>query len=585
MRFYTTLIAALPTYFWLLVGLGGYLLMPTSLLAQTPDSLSTSPSTSLSSSSSAAGEDTILHLARRVEISAEVERQADYTFYQVFPLAEKGLVFSMERVFLGRKEFAFVGYDKELEALWQQTYSLETTETRIRHYFVEGYYLYFLLYKKNYEYEILRIDARNGDLYQIPYRKLMKFEVQYFRVLKNIALLGGEAEGKAAVIYWNMLTKEQTLLPSLSKKQTYVAGLEVDTENEQILVILNGKYSQNKEIFFNTYTLDGKLAYQTSIFHNDEYQLMTFRPYFIAPRRLLETETADSVQTQEEQLLILGTYSLKQWQQTQGIYSLMLKGGKEESLKFYDFAYFQNYFGYLDAKAREKVLAKIVKRKKEGKFKRYDHDYFIGDLRIHQNRLFLSLQAYTGVYYGSRFSPNPLTAMPYSPYYDYSRYWIRNDRGLLRSNMNRYYDYENFWSNSKKAPSIFRYFQTIVCAFDTQGRLIWDNQFSHKEIEKTEPAIFVDYAVKNDTLSFLQIDEPKWYYKQTHSDQFEEERQERDRRTLEKTFKEGRTSDELIYAWYGDYFLHTGYQIIRAGEEPRRKVFFIHKISIETQTR
>jgi hypothetical protein len=546
-----------------------------SLWAQHLDSLSNSLSTLLSSPAA----DSLLHLEKRVEISAQVERQADYTFYQVFPLAEKGLVFSMERIFWGNKEFAFVGYDKDLNALWQQSYSLSETETRIRHYFVEDNYLYFLLYKKNYDYEILRLDARNGDLYTIPYRKMMKFEVQYFRVLKNIALLGGEAEGKAAVIYWNMLTKEQTLLPSLSKKQTYVAGLEVDTENEQILVILNGKYSQNKEIFFNTYTIDGKLAHQTSIFHNDEYQLMTFRPYFIAPRRLLEAESADSVQTQEEQLLILGTYSLKQWQQTQGIYSLMLKGGKEESLKFYDFAYFQNYFGYLNPKEREKMLAKVAKRKQQGKFKRYDHDYFVGDLRVDQNRLFLSLQAYIGVYYGSRFSPNPVSVMPYSPYY-YSRYWILNDRGLLRSNMNRYYDYENFWSNSKKAPSIFRYFQTLVCAFDTQGRLIWDNQFSHKEVEKTEPAIFSDYAIQQDTLTFIQIGEPKWYYKKTVADEFKEGRSEQDRRSLDATFKEGRTSEELIYAWYGKYFLHTGYQIIRAGDEPRRKVFFINKVYV-----
>jgi hypothetical protein len=488
------------------------------------------------------------------EITTKSEEGSDFSDYTAVPLGEDGLLVSLTHYVKTKKEILIAKYDTTFKNVWEQKHIIKG-EDKIVHYVVADSFIYYLVDKQRYEYEILKINLYNGAMRVINYEKILKATYTEICAAGNIILLGGEAENNPVVLHLNIETGRQQILPSLVQKSTYLASLSIDTENDVILAIVAGKYNSYKYSFFYFYGLDAKLRYNVTIPDNKEYNLQTFRPLI----------------TGKDEVLVFGTYSSPKWKRPQGIYSLKIKDKKENGFRFYDFSYLNNFFNNLSEKKREKMLAKVKRGRKKDSPVRYSNDYFISPLRVEKDRIYLSLEGYNPVYENGNNAVNNMTG---NPYFRGGNSRVYNNRGGSRSL------WQNRGNTNTSVTVSYKYEQGIVCSFDTKGKLLWDNQFDFDDFESQKIFPFFSYSVKDDTLALFRLDEKELFYKQTvkstEQDLISEYKVPR-RDSLDNVINR---SDEILMHWYDDNYLVSGYQIVRNQlyNPARRKVFYFTRL-------
>ncbi len=485
------------------------------------------------------------------EITTKSEEGSDFSDYTAVPLEKEGLLVSLTHYVRMKKEILIAKYDTSFQSVWEQKHIIKG-EDKIIHYVVADSFVYYLVDKQRYEYEILRINLNNGTMRVINYEKILKATYTEICASENIILLGGQAEGNPVVLHLNIETGRQQILPSLVQRNTYLASLTIDTENDVILAIVAGKYNSYKYSFFYFYGLDAKLRYNVTIPDNKEYDLQTFRPLI----------------TGTHEVLVFGTYSAPKWKRSQGIYSLKIKDKKEDGFRFYDFSYLNNFFNNLNDKKRERMASKVKKARKKGSAVRYSNDYFISPLRVEKDKIYLSLEGYNPIYQNNS-AGNPMVANPY--------FGSTGSRVYSNRLSNR-----NMWQNTANSNVTvsYKYEQGMICSFDKQGKLLWDNQLDFDDFESEKIFPFFSYSVRNDTLALFRLDEKKLFYKQTVKSKEQtliSEYEVPRRDSLDNVINR---SDEILMHWYDDTYLVSGYQIVRNElySPARRKVFYFTRL-------
>ncbi|WP_338813484.1 hypothetical protein V9L05_19050 [Bernardetia sp. Wsw4-3y2] len=488
------------------------------------------------------------------EITTKSEEGSDFSDYTAVPLGENGLLVSLTHYVKGQKEILIAKYDTTFQNIWEQKHVVKG-EDKIVHYVVADSFIYYLVDKQRYDYEILKINLHSGIMKIITYEKILKATYTEICAAGNIILLGGEAENNPVVLHLNIKTGRQQILPSLVQKSTYLANLSIDIENDVILAIVAGKYSSYKYSFFYFYSLDAQLRYNVTIPDNKEYDLQTFRPLITAT----------------DEIIVFGTYSSPKWKRSQGIYSLKIKDKKEDGFRFYDFSYLNNFFNNLNEKKREKMAVKVKRARKKDSPVRYSNDYFVSPLRIEKDRIYLSLEGYNPVYQNGN---NVANNMIGNPYFGSGNSRVYNNRGGNRS----------MWQNGGNPnPNVtvsYKYEQGIVCSFDKEGKLLWDNQFDFDEFESQKIFPFFSYSVRNDTLALFRLDEEELFYKQTVKSKEQELISEYEVPRRDSLDNIVNRSDEILMHWYDDNYLVSGYQIVRnqLSSPARRKVFYFTRL-------
>lgn len=473
--------------------------------------------------------------------------------YSTFLLKEGGaLVLFQSNKFLkgGQQLLNFTLLNTDLKETWLQNYTF-ANNLEIIEYYQEKNYFYFLLKKNNYDYTIMRLNLFDGSLILIPHKRILNLHVSHFKVLNEIIFMGGKVDNQPVVLRFDYKNDQTKVLASVQQEQIYLARMDIDTTFNKVIVILNGSYTREKHVFITIYDKDGNLERRENIPNNVDYQLLSFRPYLLS----------------ETEMTIIGTYSLNRHNKAQGIYSINIEDSKINK-RFYDFVYLKNFFNYVDIDKREKYVDKIVKRKKAGKNKRFTHDFFVKELRLIDDELYFSAESYialfdpqNGIRYGGLGGNNPY-------YYNRNRF----------SRFGYPYSPENF----RQTPTSYKFTNTIICAFSKKGALQWDNSFSLKEHENDLPLPFSDYQKNGDSLSIMHFYKDKLYHKQIYKSKLQEQE-------LEKIMYSDKTRQEVavhgnenLTAWYGSYFLMSGYENIRTeGQLKRRKIYYLRKLKYD----
>jgi hypothetical protein len=493
-----------------------------------------------------------IQIIDHTEITTKSEEGSDFSDYTAVPLGEDGLLVSLTHYVKAKKEILIAKYDTTFQNTWEQKHIIKG-EDKIVHYVVADSFIYYLVDKQRYEYEILKINLSNGAMRIVNYKKMLKATYTEICASGNIILLGGEADGNPVVLHLDIGTGRQQILPSLVQKSTYLANLSIDTENDVILAIVAGKYNSYKYSFFYFYGLDATLRYNVTIPDNKDYNLQTFRPLI----------------TGRDEVLVFGTYSSPKWKRSQGIYSLRIKDKKESDFRFYDFSYLNNFFNNLNEKKRGRMLAKVKRGRKRDSPVRYSNDYFISPLRVEENRIYLSLEGYNPIYQNSTTVP-----MIGNPYFGSASSRVYNNRGGNRSM------WQNGGNPNSSVTVSYKYEQGLVCSFDKDGKLLWDNQFDFDDFESQKIFPFFSYSVKNDTLALFRLDEKELFYKQSVKSKEQSLISEYEvprRDSLDNIISR---SDEILMHWYDDNYLVSGYQIVRNQlySPARRRVFYFTRL-------
>jgi hypothetical protein len=139
------------------------------------------------------------------------------------------------------------------------------------------------------------------------------------------------------------------------------------------------------------------------------------------------------------------------------------------------------------------------------------------------------------------------------------------------------------WRNYRIGSDIynnFRYSHAIICGFDKNGKLLWDNSVSLKEIESSELNAKVQITQQGDYQILAYPDESFIRTVVIRKNEKAKDLEGFDLKTgteLEKITNAERSS---LAAWYGHSFLAYGYQSVKKNNEVlNRDVFYITKLT------
>ncbi|MCU0451640.1 MAG: hypothetical protein MUC97_17645, partial [Bernardetiaceae bacterium] len=406
-----------------------------------------------------------VHIDKRIELEINARRGSNY---RVMPLGPTGMLlfFENEEPLRSFKKEVIIGkYSPDLNLQWAQTFALETT-SNLNIYAMQGDWLYFLVPKLEKNYEILRLNVRSGAFSLVKYPKILDMDVTQFAVLNEVFYLGGMVNGNPVVVHYNHQAGKPKVLPGINQLKATLNRLDVDAPSGRLSVMLTSNQRRKAAFYYLLYDNEGKAISNYTAPYEKEYTLFTFRPHYL--------------NAQEQ--LIYGLYSLSAKDKAQGVYVAKLKNNEQESLKFYDFGYFKNFFNYLVPRRKERLLSRLRDRRDEGKIYKHDYNFFMRDLQFVGDKTILVAESYTPI-----FTEGTPGLRPYTTGLWGAAPWALTPSAFAFNNP----ALDPFGRPSNRTPVGYRFKHAFVCAFDASGKLLWDNGYEFKDLESTQPDQFV----------------------------------------------------------------------------------------------
>jgi hypothetical protein len=259
----------------------------------------------------------------------------------------------------------------------------------------------------------------------------------------------------------------------------------------------------------------------------------------------------------DDELLLMGNYSTDCTPYSQGIYVTRLTHGETgpadaDRIQYVEFSALQNFFKYLKPKQQQKMQAKLDKRKQENRDTKFRYRLLVHDPILTDDGLLLVAEVYYPQHQG--------TALPY----------VLNAPRVGSAGIDRYFD-------------TYRYTHAIVCGFDKQGNLLWDNCLPFQDLESATLSEMVQVSQQDHKLVMAY---PHKGEINTEVIQGNQTVREVEKFSLKVGFTDTQkitdSENESLAAWYGRYFLACGFQKIvedpRQGFNPR-EVFYLNKLT------
>jgi hypothetical protein len=254
--------------------------------------------------------------------------------------------------------------------------------------------------------------------------------------------------------------------------------------------------------------------------------------------------------------LLMGTYSLRDANYAQGLFATDLSAapGTRSSLRFYDFLRLKHFFDYLKPHRQARLRLRTERRAARA----------VAPLRWHYRLLLHELLPQPGGGY-------VLVAEVYYPHYRYNNYGSGPGGALMMP---------YGMGNSR----IFDGYQTthvLVCGFDRQGTLLWDNTFVVENLRRYELEEAVSLRPLADgRLVLAYLDNSKLRYKVVnraeHSPNDEYVRIHTSPAGVPEKVSD--TARSELLPWFGSRFIASGYQTVQPAQGPGREVFFLNAV-------
>ncbi|GAB4335881.1 MAG: hypothetical protein OHK0038_13800 [Flammeovirgaceae bacterium] len=504
--------------------------------------------------------------------------------YHTLLLGNKGAIClhnNSDFIDFSHREIVATLFNTNLDTVWHEKYIVESNLSLIGYAYNDLDINLLFLNNKN-KPEILKISLQNGISVKYEVKDLDKFDIQYVEMAGEKVLLGGEIMGSPAIVLLNLHLQEKLYLPSINQLQADIKSIVVDNEKEVIIVFLDGTMGKDRSYFMQLYGFDGKIINKFKLEKDNKYNLLTYRPLI----------------NEDAQVLILGTYALKNDYHTQGIYALLIEEGEKKSFRFYDFSNFKNFFNYLPTKKRQKMLENIEKKQSKGKVFPFNYRLSVHELSFDKDLIFFTAESINDLALNNNNMRNSNRNFnyPYGYGWGYPSMSSIPNNNVINSNSlsntsrgitgaNEYYPegialdipIHRFTGN-------FEYQHVITSAFDFKGNFKWDVSYSFDKTEYEYPIISTQFAVNQDSVIFVEFREKDLRYQTVsiHSD-YSSEAKTTELQPI--VSKEDMIDFQIggIRKWTNNTFLATGIREYywRGGGKKIKKVYYLSKVYFE----
>lgn len=484
-------------------------------------------------------------LENNVRIELPIVNSTD-VYRDVFPLGADGLLLLTRNnpLFERNVTWSFTRYSTDLKVKWNADFKPNIKFSPVISFYNDyhAYWLFVVPDSKQHMFLQVNlldgsIDVREGDL-------LAGIDVQEFKVLGSKALIAGYYRGRPIVVVYSFFDQSMHVLPGLFEKSMEINSIDIDEATGEINVLTYAYRKRHCQFEIKTYDYEGKLLRNTVL--RDE------RNSIISGQML---------SLNEDNTYLIGNYSVGCSQYSQGVYLSRLEE-EEENWKadFIEFSDLQNFFNYMKPKRKEKTLEKVGRRKSLGKENRFRYRLLVHRLIESEDEIVLVAEVYYPFY--------KTTSSPYITAGSFSRNYVRIDDG-------------------------YRYTHAIVCGFDKNGTLKWDNSFALKNLSSNTLQEKVQLTKVGKYYVLAYPDEDGIHTEVIHQNKTVTDKEKFEFNTGLSYEKVVDHESSTVLAWYDQYFMSYGTQRVKmdrqiksnqnsVSEGPQREVFYIQKLSYNT---
>ncbi len=473
-----------------------------------------------------------LHEAARLEIPTN----SSYSeYFEVFSLGESGLLTLTrgDRFASRNEEWQFIKYDTTFQMVWNLRYKIDNRYVPIMAYQSEymGYWLF--AQPDTDHYMFLQLDFHDGSVDTFKGDLLAGMEVHQFKVIGSQALVSGYYRSRPIVVVHSFFDQTTKVLPGLFEKNTELNNVDINEIDGYINVTTYAYRRKNCVFDIKTYNYDGKLLKKTTL---------SDPRYSVISGQIVPLNADDSY--------LIGNYSVGCTQFSQGLYVTHIQDNEPAEPQFIEFSQLQNFFNYLKPKRKERMLDRIGKRQSLGKENKFRYRLLVHNLIQRENEIVLVAE----VYY-----PNQRSSTP-----------------IVSSGLSRQY--------SSRTMEGYKYTHAIVCAFDRNGKFLWDNCIAIKDLNSFELQEMVQVTPVDDYFILAYPQEGEIHSEVIRRNEVVVASEKYKINANSKSEKVINTEEGYLAPWYGQYFLAYGSQRIGTSSvSVGREVYYINKLTYDTK--
>lgn len=482
----------------------------------------------------------------------EIELKDGYINENIYEFGEKGFVMTSAKSGLSirDKEWRIDVYDTDLKLKDSKKIKISNKLARTRSYTADNF-----LHKLHYapgkpNYQLTSVDPVTSKVYKVKGKIPKRAKLGTEMVTQGDDLFFSVMSGfKGRFIHkvnWKTGATKMIPIKIRGVKPTRLSELVPKTiEGSDDIIVLAKVYHNKKDIEEYAIHIDknGKVLSSYSINEKFDFNIVD----------------ANITKLKNNDLLYIGTYATKRATTSEGLFICRISADDVVFMEQYNFLDLENFMSFTSEKIQKKVEKKKERKEKRGKELKINY-------RMASHPIIETDEGF--VYLGEAYYPT------------YRVVQERKSRVVSTGNGSRteyYYESVNKFDG-------YQYTHAVICAFDKEGKIIWDEIF--KLYPYTKP-----FSVKR-FVSISQADPESIQLAFATGDKIITKDLNIDGEILAErelevihTGKEGdntKRSTSNLKHWYDNYFVAYGSQIIKNKEakDKKRKVYFINKIRI-----
>ncbi len=453
--------------------------------------------------------------------------------FDVLPLAKDGLLVTHKKdAFFGNEKWDFCRYDSTLKERWKVEYKLEDEAKALR-FFHNQSFLFWLFKDTDHseKFTVLRLDLTNGEIDIFKGKFPSETDISHFKVLGNLALIGGHYNNRPVVMAFSFFDKSIRTLPYLFLPNTEINGLEIDEKRNEIRVILYSLEKRVCQLLLKTYSYEAKLLRTINLPTEDKNSFISGK----------------TISLSNGHSLLVGNYAQGCTQYSQGIYLANIKEENLDQIQWVDFSQLENFFNYLKPKRKQRMVDKINRQKESGREPKFKYRLMVHDILETPDEYVMIAE----IFYPS---------------------FTQINSSFTNTMSRRFGDVQNY-----------RYTHAFVCGIDKKsGKLLWDNCFGLGDVETFQVLEIAQITQQNGKLILAYPDKDKINTTVIEKNKILRSHEEYDIKPAADNEKITDNNEEQLAAWYDNHFLLFGYQKIAVEKGTNRDVFFVNKVSYNT---
>ncbi|UHG90219.1 hypothetical protein [Spirosoma oryzicola] len=470
----------------------------------------------------------------RIEIPSDPNESESF---DVTPLAERGVLMTIQSGGYYDNApilFNFQRYNNDLKQIWRTEFKQDIKFRSVLSYNNDQYVYYLFREYDTDKFQFLRLHLDDGVIETFDGILLDQFDIRQFKVMGGQAYVGGYHHSRPVVMSFSFFDHSTKVLPGMYVNHMEISSLEIDEARQEVNVLVHST-KRHCRFSIRTYAYDSKLV-RTIDFDKAKYTLIS--------GKLLPVSQNESV--------LVGNYSTDCTPYSQGIYVTRIHHGDQvdasteavNNTQYIEFSQLQNFFNYMKPHRQQKLLARAMKKKEEGKDYKFRYRLLVHDLQPTPDGLTLVAEVYYPQYRGNTLA--------------YSGYLRGADR------------YEGY-----------RYTHAFICGFDLQGKLLWDNCLPIKELLSPELTEMVQVSHQGDRMVLAYPNDGEITTEVIQGNKVLKETEKFKLQTNTEDEKVTYSTQENLMAWYDRHFLAYGFQKIAPSKNyaSQREVFYLNKLT------